>query len=145
MVNPIDDHHGAFVFHGSKCKKTSPTLFRSAPTSFLPADGVCVCARVKFDSCDALYGHLQLNQTKLQHNLSKVRYDWLNTGQSGPCCSTSLAFCLFYLHSTMTSGTYISTKRDPTIRSYELLFMRCVVPCFQKFIHLLQSFMAIKI
>ena len=50
--------------------------------------------------------------------------------KSVPCRSTSLAFCLVYLHSTVTSGTCISTKRDPTRRSTELLSMRCVVPFF---------------
>ena len=34
-----------------------------------------------------------------------------------PCLSASLAMiCLVYLHSTVTSGTCISTERDPTRR-----------------------------
>ena len=43
-----------------------------------------------------------------------------------PCRSASLAFCLVYLHSTVTSVTCISRKGDPS-RSPDSFSKRCVV------------------
>ena len=52
--------------------------------------------------------------------------------KSVPCRSASLAICLVYLRSTVTSGTCISRKGDPTRRSPELLSMRMWFPVFTR-------------
>ena len=50
------------------------------------------------------------------------------------CRSVNLAISLVYLHVKVTSGTCISTTRDPaTKRIQNSLFVRRVVPCIQTF------------